>query len=450
MQSANSKILLAAALICLALVPGAAAASGQGSAHAGPVLFALTVLLLAAKAGGLLAERLGQPAVLGELLFGIVCGNLLPLLFVTKEIEFVRSDPTLQVLAEIGALILLFDVGLETDIRSLVRVGWSALLAALIGIAASMLLGWATAAWFLPDSPALAHVFVGATLSATSIGITSRVLKDLGVMQSREGQIILGAAVIDDVLGLMVLAVVSGAVAAATAGTASLSPLAIGGILLRAALFLGITVGLGQMASKYIVRLAAQTGKPFALLVIGLSLCFTLAYAAELIGLAGIIGAFAAGLMLDPYGQGIRAREEHAALSELMHPLSAIFVPLFFILMGIRVDATSLASPDILALGTVLVVCALAGKLVCGLGVFGGGVNRLAIGIGMIPRGEVGLIFAAIGVRLTLETKPLLTEGLFSAMVLMVLVTTLLTPIGLRWAFTRRGGEQQMQSAAQT
>ena len=311
------------------------------------------------------------------------------------------------------------------------------MIVALLGVAVPMLLGWLAAAWLMPASPTLAHVFVGATLSATSIGITSRVLKDLGVMQTREGQIILGAALIDDVLGLVVLAVVTGAVAAATAGTASLSVMAIGGILLRAVLFLGITVGLGQLLSNHIVRWVARTGKPDILLVIGLSLCFILAYAAELIGLAGIIGAFAAGLMLDPYGQGVRTREEEAALSELMHPLSALFVPLFFVLMGIQVDVTSLANPEVIALGAVLMVCALAGKLICGLGVVGGGVNRLAIGIGMIPRGEVGLIFAGIGVRLTLGDKPLLTQGIFSAIVLMVLATTLLAPIGLRWAFAR-------------
>jgi Kef-type K+ transport system membrane component KefB len=441
MRTVKSKILLYAALLWLALPELAAAAGGGDSAHAGAVLFALALLLLAAKAGGLLAQRMGQPAVLGELLIGIVCGNLVPLLFVVRGINFVRSDATLQISAEIGVLILLFDVGLETDIRSLVRVGWSALLVALIGIATPMLLGWATAAWLLPESPTLAHVFVGAALSATSIGITSRVLKDLGVMQSREGQIILGAALIDDVLGLVILAVVTGAVTAAAAGTAALSVIDIGGILLRAVLFLAVTLVVGHLMSKRIIQWVARTGKPEMLLVIGLSLCFILAYAAELIGLAGIVGAFAAGLMLDPYGEGVRTQEEEAALSEMMHPLSALFVPLFFILMGIQVDVLSLASMGIIALGAVLVVCALAGKLVCGLGVLGGAVNRLAIGIGMIPRGEVGLIFAGIGIRLVLADKPLLTQGMFSAIVLMVLVTTLLAPIGLRWAFGRHGRE---------
>jgi Kef-type K+ transport system membrane component KefB len=439
MRNRTFKELLAGVSICLALPQLAAAAEGEASAYAGEVLFALALLLLAAKAGGLVAERMGQPAVLGELLIGIVCGNLLPLLFIARGINFVRSDATLHVSAEVGVLILLFDVGLETDIRSLVRVGWSALLVALIGIATPMMLGWATAAWFLPESPPLAHVFVGAAMSATSIGITSRVLKDLGVMQSREGQVILGAALIDDVLGLVILAVVTGAVTAAAAGTAALSVLNVAGILMRAVLFLGVALGLGHLMSKRTVQWVARTGKPEILLVIGLSLCFILAYAAELIGLAGIVGAFAAGVMLDPYGEGVRTREEEAALSEMMHPLSALFVPLFFILMGIQVDVASLASAETVGLGAVLIGCALAGKLVCGLGVLDGAASRLAVGIGMIPRGEVGLIFAGIGIRLTVADKPLLTQGMFSAIVLMVLITTLLAPIGLRWAFGRDG-----------
>jgi Kef-type K+ transport system membrane component KefB len=426
---------VAAMGVLLAFPAAAAAAGAEGSAHVGRVLFGLAVLVVAAKAGGLLAQRLGQPAVLGELLVGIGLGNLLLSAYGVREIAFVRSDPTVLVLAEVGVLLLLFDVGLETDLRSLLRVGWSSLLVALVGIAAPMGLGWAAAAWLLPGSPTLAHVFIGATLSATSVGITSRVLKDLGVTQSREGRIILGAAVIDDVLGLVVLAVVSGAVTAEATGAAGVSGVAIAGILLRAVLFLGITVGLGPLLSGPIVRLAARAGQPGILLVMGVSLCFILAFAAELVGLADIIGAFAAGLLLDPYGRGVRAREEEATLSELMHPLSALFVPLFFVLMGIQVDVRSLASPDIMVLGAVLVFCGLAGKMACALGAFGSGVNRWAVGIGMVPRGEVGLIFAGIGVRLTLGNEPLLTRGMFSAIVLMVLVTTLLAPVGLRWAF---------------
>ena len=436
----SHRLVRVAAIAALLLgVPGvAAAAGGEGSPRFGPILFGLAVLVVAAKAGGLVLQRLGQPPVLGELLVGIGLGNLLPLAFGSEGIVFVRSDPTLQVFAEIGVLILLFDVGLEADLRALARVGWSSFLVAVVGIVAPMLLGWGAAAWLMPESPTLAHVFVGATLSATSVGITARVLKDLGVTQSREGQIILGAALIDDVLGLVVLAVVSGTVTAAAAGGPGLSPLDVAGILIRALLFLGITVGVGHLLSGPILRLAARTGQHGIILVFGLALCFVLAFAAELVGLADIIGAFAAGLLLDPFGQGVRARAEEATLSELMHPLSTLFVPLFFVLMGIQVHLGSLASLNILLLGAVLILCAITGKMACSLAAFGRGVNRLAIGIGMVPRGEVGLIFAGIGAGLTLKGQPVLTQGVFSAVVLMVLVTTLLAPIGLRWAFARQ------------
>ncbi len=176
------------------------AAAGEGHGRFGPILFGLAALVVAAKIGGLLVERFGQPPVLGELLVGIGLGNLLPLTFGGTGIAFVRSDPTLLTLAEMGVLILLFDVGLEADLRALVRVGWASLSVAIIGIVVPLLLGWGAAAWLLPESPTLVHVFVGATLSATSVGITARVLKDLGATQSREGQIILGAAVISTLL----------------------------------------------------------------------------------------------------------------------------------------------------------------------------------------------------------------------------------------------------------
>jgi Kef-type K+ transport system membrane component KefB len=209
--------------------------------------------------------------------------------------------------------------------------------------------------------------------------------------------------------------------------------------VLRAVLFLGITVGLGRLLSGSIVRFVARIGHPGLLLVVGLALCFILAFAAELVGLAGIIGAFAAGLLLDPYGEGVRAREEEPTLAELMHPLSALFVPLFFVLMGIGVNMINFATPTIVGLGAVLVFFAIIGKLACGLGVRRGSANRLAVGIGMIPRGEVGLIFAGIGVRLMVDGRPVLPEAIFSAIVLMVLLTTVVAPIGLRWAFSRPG-----------
>jgi len=425
-------------------IPAMALAAGpEGHPRSGPVLFGLAVLVVVAKIGGLLAERWRQPSVLGELLVGIMLSNLLPPFFGGEGIAFVRSDPTLLVLAEVGVLILLFDVGLETDLRALTRVGLSSLLVAAIGVVVPILLGWGAAAWLFPDSSTFVHIFVGATLAATSVAITVRVLRDLGVMQSREGQIILGAAILDDILGLMVLAVVAGMVAAVTSGGPGLSVLAVVGILVRAIIFLGIAVGIGVFFSAQIVRLVARTRHPEIMLVFGLGLCFTLAFAAEVVGLAGIIGAFAAGLMLDPYGKGVRVTEEKATLSELLHPLSSLFVPLFFVLIGMQVHLGSLASPVVFGFGIVLTICALVGKLACALGVVGRGVNRLAVAIGMIPRGEVGLIFAGIGTSLTIGGEPILSQGVFSAVVMMVLVTTLVAPVGLRWAFERGGSGKE-------
>jgi Kef-type K+ transport system membrane component KefB len=426
-----------AGLVLLAIPLGAWAGTADTPSRAGPILFGLALLVVAAKLGGLVADRWGQPSVLGELLVGIGAGNLLPPLFGEHGIAFVRGDPTLHVLAEIGVLVLLFDVGLEADLRALAGVGPSAALVATIGVATPFLLGWGTAWWLLPEVPMLAHLFVGATLTATSIGISARVLKDLGALQSREGQVILGAAVLDDILGLVVLAVMTGLVTATAMGGPGLSGLAIAGIVLKAIVFLGITVGLGHRLSGPIVRLAGRTGQHDMLLVLGLALCFALAFIAERIGLAGIVGAFAAGLLLDPYGEGVRTPGEKATLSELLHPLSSLFVPLFFVLMGIQVDVASLVTRESFAFGVVLVLVAVAGKLACAAGVVTPGINRLVVGIGMVPRGEVGLIFAGIGAALVLEGRPLLSQTAYSALVLMVVVTTLVTPIGLRWALQR-------------
>ena len=415
--------------------PAWAAAGGESSAVT-RTLFLVAVLVIAAKVGGVLAERLGQPAVLGELLVGIGAGNLWPLLGGTG-VEVVRNDPTLGLLAEVGVLLLLFDVGLESDLRTLVRVGPSALLTALLGVAAPAALGWGVTTWFLPDSPALVHLFIGATLAATSVGITARVLRDLDAVQTREGQTILGAAVIDDVLGLVVLAVITGMISAAAGEGPALSAVGILKIVLSAALFMLASAGLGHLLARRLVRLLARLGHPEALLVVGVALCFILAYVAEAIGLAAIVGAFAAGLVIDPYGEGVRTREDTATLNELLHPIVALFVPLFFVVMGAKVDLASLATPSAIALGAALVVAAIAGKLACALGVVDRGIDRLTVAIGMVPRGEVGLIFAAIGSRLLLDGQPVLSTSTFAAVVVMVLVTTFVAPPALRWRLAR-------------
>jgi Kef-type K+ transport system membrane component KefB len=416
--------------------PSAAWAAADTPSRAAPILFSLALLVLAAKLGGVAVERWGQPSVLGELLVGIAAGNFLPPLFGERGIAFVRNDPTLHVLAEIGVLILLFDVGLEADLRALVRVGPSAVGVALIGVVVPFALGWGSARWLIPEAPALAHLFVGATLTATSVGISVRVLKDLGALQRLEGQVILGAAILDDILGLVVLAVMSGLVTAATAGGSGLSEIAFTGIVLKAVVFLGITVGIGHYLSGTLLRRGARMS-PGMLIVVGLATCFALAFVAERVGLAGIIGAFAAGLMLDPYGEGVHTAAEETTLSTLLSPISSVFVPLFFVLMGIQVDLGSLFTPQTVTFGGVLVLVAVVGKLASAAGVVARGIDRLTVGIGMVPRGEVGLIFAGIGAALSLDGRPLLSQATFSALVLMVVLTTLLTPSSLRWALRR-------------
>ncbi|HSE87190.1 MAG TPA: cation:proton antiporter [Candidatus Binatia bacterium] len=418
----------------LLVAAGQTGESTAGSEFA-PILFGLAVLVVGAKLGGLWAERWGQPSVLGELLFGIALANLSPLVG-GGGIEFVRSNETLRFLAEVGVLILLFDVGLESDLRAFAKVGVSAVLVAMIGVAVPFVLGWSTAKWLLPDSPAISHVFIGATLTATSVGITVRVLKDLGVTGRPEGQTIIGAAILDDVLGLIILAAVVGGATVAHPSGGNASALSIAAIVLKAAGFLGVAVLLGHFLSSKIVGLVSHEHGTF--LIIGVAVCFTFAYIAEMIGLADIIGAFAAGVFLDPYGVGVRTKTAEITLRELLTPLSDVFVPLFFVLMGLQVDLVSLADPSALTLGVLLIVGAVIGKLVCGLGVVGRGINRLAVGLGMIPRGEVGLIFAGIGARVLIEGQPILTQNVYSAVVMMVLITTLVTPLGLRWVFRKQ------------
>jgi Kef-type K+ transport system membrane component KefB len=415
------------------LTPPAASPSHLES---GTLLVALAALVVAAKVGGIIAERLRQPPVLGELLVGIVLGNLL-LPFLGGEATAIGSDPTLQFLAELGVLVLLFDVGLESDIGAMRRVGSSAALVAIIGALVPAGLGWAAAAWLLPASP-LVHAFVGATLSATSVGITARVLRDLGKMSSPEGRIIIGAALIDDVLGLITLAVASAAVTAAETGGGAISALGVVGIVARAAVFLGVTIAAAHYLSAHVVRFVGRIAPPGTMLVVGLALCFTLAWLAERIGLAAIVGAFAAGLLLDPHGRGVRSREDEASLAELLNPIGSLFVPLFFILMGLQVKIGTVAGGSMLAFALAISACAVAGKLAAGIGVVRRGVDRLSVGIGMVPRGEVGLIFAGLGATLVLDGQPLLSEGIFSAIVIMVLITTLIAPIGLRWSMNRR------------
>jgi len=399
-----------------------------------PVLLAVAVVLVAAKLGGEVATRFGQPAVLGELLAGVVLGNLV--LVGVRGVAFIASDPGVELLASLGVILLLFEVGLESTIGQMMKVGGSALLVAVLGVVIPFALGWGVGAWLLPEAGPYAHAFLGATLCATSVGITARVLRDLGRSESNEARVILGAAVIDDVLGLVVLAAVTGAIAAADAGT-RMGLGAIGVIVGKAGIFLVGALALGGWLSPKLFNFASTLRTRGVLLALGLAFCFGLAYLAGTIGLAAIIGAFAAGLILeDLHFKDFVDRGEHS-LAELLHPLVSFLSPIFFVLMGMHTDLRAFAQPGVLGLATALTVAAVLGKQACSLGVIGHGVDRISIGFGMIPRGEVGLIFANVGLGLSVGGQPVIGRAVFSAVVVMVIVTTLVTPPALRWSFGR-------------
>jgi Kef-type K+ transport system membrane component KefB len=395
----------------------------------------LAIVLVAAKLGGELAMRLRQPPVLGELVAGVVLGNLT--LVGLAWFERIETDPSVEFLSRLGVLVLLFQVGLESTVRQMLRVGLSSLLVAVVGVLVPFGLGWLVSAWLLPDASSYVHAFVGATLCATSVGITARVLQDLGWSQSDEARIILGAAVIDDVLGLVVLAVVGGTIAAADQGT-SLSYGEIVAILGKAGLFLVLALALGILLAPRLLHVASFLRARGVLLAVGLALCFSMSWLASVIGLAAIVGAFAAGLILeDVHYRDFVDRGEHG-LEELVDPISSFLVPFFFVLMGMRTDLRAFADPKVLVLAGALTVAAIAGKQVCSLAVLGRGRDRLSVGIGMVPRGEVGLIFANMGLMLTLGGEPIISPSIYSAVVAMVIVTTMVTPPALTWSFSRR------------
>jgi Kef-type K+ transport system membrane component KefB len=340
-------------------------------------------------------------------------------------------------LARIGVLILLFEVGLESTVRQMMKVGLSAFAVAALGVAAPFALGWGAGALLLPHSSVYVHAFLGATLCATSVGITARVLKDLGRSQSNEAKVILGAAVIDDVLGLVILSVVTGAIEAAGRG-GSVSLGEVGWTLGKATIFLVGSLGLGVLISPKLFLLASKLRAPGVLLATGLAFCFLLSWLANKIGLAPIVGAFAAGLILeDLHNRGFADRGEHS-LEELIRPVSSFLVPVFFVLMGMRTDLRSFAQPGVLWLACALTAAAILGKQACSLGVIGKGTDRLTVGIGMIPRGEVGLIFANVGLALAIGGERIVDASTFSAVVVMVIVTTMAAPPALKWSLTRR------------
>jgi Kef-type K+ transport system membrane component KefB len=367
----------------------------------------LVVMLVVAKVGGYLAQRLAQPAVLGELFGGVIAGGSV-LGLVNPEYE------TIHLLSELGVIILLFAIGLETDLLQLLRVGPTSLTVAIVGVSVPFALGFASCR--LMGYSSLASVMAGATLTATSVGITARVLSDLGRLRDPEGQIILGAAVIDDILGLMILTVVAGLTEGKEVnlwGVLQTTASAVG--------FLVATIAVGRLVVPPLFRWAVRIELPGTPTAMALIAAFGLAWLAEQCGSALIIGAFAAGLLVAAAPQ---ARQIERGITEIGH----FFVPLFFVAVGTSVDLKALdpfqqSSRFALATGGILIVMGVAGKLVAGYAPFWFRGNKTVIGVGMVPRGEVGLIFAQTGLA-----THVFDAGLFGAATLMVIVTTLLAP----------------------
>ena len=430
--------LACAAIACApGIVVAQAAGPLESASHGDPIaslIAALAIILVAAKIGGHIAIRMGQPPVLGELAAGVALGNVTLLGF--HGMEYIRTDPGVDIMARLGVILLLFQVGLESTVGQMLKVGASSFLVATIGVIGPFVLGWGVGAWLLPQASMYAHVFLGATLTATSVGITARVLKDLRRSQTPEARIILGAAVIDDVQGLVILAVVTGIIAAANLG-ATLSYGAIGLVLLKATVFLVGSLVLGVYLSPALFSLASKLDASGVLLALGLAFCFVTAWFANVIGLAPIVGAFAAGLVLEQLHYRDFVSRGEQSLEHLIEPIASFLVPVFFVLMGFRTDLRVFGQPGVLSLASALTLAGILGKQLCGLGAIGKNLDRLSIGIGMIPRGEVGLIFANIGLTLTIGGERVVTDAVFSAVVVMVIVTTLVTPPALKWSFSR-------------
>jgi Kef-type K+ transport system membrane component KefB len=443
------------------------------------ILLELVGVIAIAGLGRYLTGLVGQPAVLGELLVGIGAGNLgvwlgIPLAVIVMHLsdvgpvwqqvwqndlgvheaarrvleaggiatsrggaELVREltgdgaaarmmmIAALWIFSNLGVILLLFLVGLESSVAEMLEVGASATLVACVGVILPLVLGYGASALLQPEARDVEHLFVGAALTATSVGITAAVLREIGVMQTRSARVILGAAVIDDVLGLLILAV---SVGIAANGEVRLGDIARIGVL--AAVFLGAVMWIGERTVGVGARLLALLGRQHLKLLFPIGLAFFMAWVASQLGLATIVGAFAAGLILSEEHFG---DVDEPAVEVLVGPIERLFAPIFFVLMGMQVDLRAFADPGILRLAGVLIVIALATKALAGFAA-GRGTDKILVGIGMIPRGEVGLIFASIG-----KTMGVLSSSVFSAIVVVVITSTLVTPPMLKWSAGRAG-----------
>ncbi len=434
--------------------------STSGSYILGAVLLSLVVVYFASKLGGEICTRIDLPPVLGELVGGVIVGvsalNLLvfpgagedgsgsmimAFLQMTGHLTpeavsyvFHAQSEVISILAEIGVVILLFEIGLESDLKELLRVGIQSTVVAVVGVVVPFALGTA-GLMLIFGVPAVPAIFAGAALTATSIGITAKVLSELGKLASSEGQIIIGAAVMDDVLGIIVLAVVA---SLARDGEVQIANVLY--LIVSAAVFLVGSIWLGRLLAPFFVTLVNEMKTRGQLLLTSLTFVFILSYVAAAVNLESILGAFAAGLIL-------AETEKQNELEEQVIPIADMLVPIFFVVVGARTDV-SVLNPFVaenregLIIAAFLVVVAILGKVVTGFSVFGKpGINRLAIGVGMVPRGEVGLVFASVG-----AASGVLSNSLNAAIIVMVILTTFVAPPLLRVAFNR--GETEVPLAA--
>jgi Kef-type K+ transport system membrane component KefB len=384
---------------------------GSTNMHSPDALIYLIVIMIGARLGGEIAQRFHQPAVFGEILAGVA-------LALVPSLRAAVGNEAIAFIAEIGVILLLFEVGLESDFADFLKVGAPAATVAVIGVVLPLFLG--LVAMHLMGYTSPVALFLGGTLTATSVGITARVFSDLKQGHRKEAKIVIGAAVVDDVLGLLVLAVVG--------GIATGHAVRLGNVLATvglAVLFLIGAIVIGMRAAPFLIGMTKKMKGRGVLGVSAFTFGLAIAFIGTKVGLAAIVGAFAAGLVL-------ASTEDRVRITEKMQPVADIFVPVFFALVGMNVNLSLLnpfakGNTSVLSVAVVLLAIAVPTKLLAGLGAFRQKVDRLTIGIGMIPRGEVGLIFASIGLA-----KGIIDQQLYGAVVVVLLTTTLITPPWLK------------------
>ncbi len=375
----------------------------------GEILLKFLIILVAAKAAGWICHRFKQSAVLGELIVGMILGVSL-FNIITPEIKEVFTF-----LAELGVIILLFEVGLESNIYKLLKVGLASSLVAVVGVILPFLFGFLFFKMFLGSTTVVA-LFVGATLTATSVGITMRIFSEKKQIDSNEGKVILGAAVIDDVLGLIILSVLAGIV---EFGKVSLFN--IGKISFLSIFFLAGSIYFGIKLAPLLLKLTNKLQVKRTYAITAIVFAFSLAYIADLIGLATIVGSFAAGLILE-------TREDKDKISDRIKPFADVFVPIFFVNAGMLMDVKMLADLNILIPIIALFALAVVSKIAAGIAAIGVKAKKLVIGLGMIPRGEVGIIFATFGLA-----NKVITPELYALLVVVIMLTTFIAPPLLTW-----------------